>query len=125
MSLPAGVRNCAALLALAVLSLPALAADTGRVIELRVVERRVDKGPTTIRLVRGERVTLRWIADERMTVHMHGYDIALALEPGVPAAMPIEARATGRFPVTAHLAAPAADRKHREPTLVYLEVHPE
>jgi hypothetical protein len=124
MTLRAGARNWAVLLVLAALALPAVA-DPGRVIELRVVERRIDKGPATIRLVRGERVTLSWTADEKMTVHMHGYDIARALEPGIPTAMPIEARVAGRFPVTAHLAAAARDKKHREPTLVYIEVHPE
>ena len=122
-----GRRNWAVSPVLGVLAVLALgaAADPGRVIELRVVERHIDKGPATIRLVRGERVTLSWIADERMTVHLHGYDIALALDAGVPATMPIEARTMGRFPVTAHLAAAASGRKRHEPTLVYLEVHPE
>ena len=119
-----GRRNWAVWPVLAMLALGA-AADPGRVIELRVVERHIDKGPTTIRVVRGERVTLSWIADERMTVHLHGYDVAVPLKPGVPTAMPVEARVVGRFPVTAHLPAPAGEKKHREPTLVYLEVHPE
>jgi len=112
------------LLILAVLAVAVPAAEPWRTIDLRVAERRLENGPKTIRLVRGERVTLRWVADEKMTVHVHGYDIALALEPGIMKAMPIEARVAGRFPVTAHLA-PGAGGRHREPTLLYLEVQPE
>lgn len=101
-----------------------------RTIDVRVVGRRVRGGPATIRLVRGERALLRWTVDEPMTVHVHGYDVALALRPGHAGSMAFEARFNGRFPISAHLQsdagaeASAAPARH-EPTLLYLEVHPE
>ena len=104
--------------------------EARRAIDLRIVGKRIEEGPTTVRLVRGEKVVLRWLSDEALDIHVHGYDIELALSPGVTGTMPFDARVAGRFPVTAHVPAAqrekkGADKSHREPTLLYLEVHPE
>lgn len=101
-----------------------------RVIDLRIAGRRLQEGPRTIRLARGEKALLRWTTDERALLHLHGYDLEVALEPGVRTPMPIDARLVGRFSVTAHGFGPAAGKApaaaHRhEPALLYLEVHPE
>ena len=108
---------------------PAIFAPT-RVIDLRVMGRRLEEGPRTIRLVQGERALLRWSTDEGVLLHLHGYDLEVALEPGVRTAMPFEAHLVGRFPISAHRFGPATGKaaaaNHRhEPALLYLEVHPE
>jgi len=101
-----------------------------RAIELRIVARRVEGGSDTIRLVRGEKATLRLTSDEPMTIHVHGYDIETPLFSGTTATMAIQARFAGRFPVTGHIhdsstSKAPAQKHHREPTLFYLEVLPE
>ena len=123
------------LVACAVLGIGAFAAapdppDTGRTIELRIVGRRVEGGPETIRLARGEKAILRLTSDEPMTVHVHGYDIERRLIPHTAATMAIEARFVGRFPVAVHIdersaGNASAQQHHRERTLFYLEVLPE
>jgi hypothetical protein len=50
----------------------------------------------------GDEVTLRWTTDQRMTIHLHGYDLEQTLAPGLPVAMRFAARATGRFPIEIH-----------------------
>ena len=101
-------------------------ADTARVVDLRIAGRHLESGQT-LQLTRGDRVTLRWLADEAMTVHIHGYDASIALEAGVPKTLPFVARTAGRFAVGAHLPAAAEHGKgrHHEPVLFYLEVHPD
>ncbi|MEE9544850.1 MAG: hypothetical protein V3V55_04535 [Rhodospirillales bacterium] len=71
----------------------------------------------TIRVTEGDRVKLRWTADEAVELHLHGYDIELHVTPGAPGTMTFEAHATGRFPVSVH-----GTGGHGN--VVYLEVHP-
>lgn len=73
----------------------------------------------TIRVTEGDRVELRWVADEAVELHLHGYDIRLHLKPGVPGTMTFEAHAAGRFPVGIH-----GSSGHGHGALLYLEVHP-
>ena len=93
--------------------------------DLRIEKRTLAGGAKLLRAVQGEQVALRWISDEPTTLHLHGYDVELALVPGTPGTMTFQAYATGRFPITVHghghADKPAA---HKEKTLVYLEVHP-
>src|SRR5258706_5902632 len=94
--------------------------------ELRVAGRRLEGGTRTLRVPQGERVTLRWTADEPMTIHVHGLDLEVALPSSVARELPIDAQLAGRFPVTAHLVAASAAgaAPARERALRYLEVHP-
>ena len=98
--------------------------EAGRVVEIRVVARKPEGGVRTIRARKGETVVLKIRSDEKLEVHVHGYDVHQAVVPGAVASVPIAARWVGRFPVTAHLAQGGSGR-HAEPTLLYLEVHPE
>lgn len=107
-------------------------ASAVREFELSIRERRVDAGAgaPTIRVKRGETVVLRWRTDEALSLHVHGYDLRAQLSTATPAAIRIEAGVAGRFPITAHDFGTAAARdarpnKHRELTLLYLEVLPE
>jgi len=82
-------------------------------------------GNQTIRVKRGDQVTLRWTSDEPVSIHLHGYDLETVVQPGTPAAFTVQAYATGRFPITAHgFGAQSHGGGHSETVLGYLEVHP-
>lgn len=94
-------------------------------LQLRIVHRKIENAPGTIRVMAGDTVELRWTTDEATTVHLHGYDLALALDPAGEARMRIEANATGRYPISAHGFGDASGKgAQREVVLLYLEVHP-
>ena len=97
-----------------------------RVIELALRKRRIEGGARVVRVTQGDEVELRWSADEPVSLHLHGYDLHASPAPDAPAKMAFNARATGRFPITAHSFAGerAHAGGHREQTLIYLEVHP-
>ena len=92
-----------------------------KVIDVRIENRRIVAPEGAIRIVEGDAVELRWVSDEAVELHLHGYDKKLRLRPGVPAAMPITAHATGRFPITSH---GWGKHGHGHAALTYLEVHP-
>ena len=121
-----GRRVAASLLGVALLA----AASTVHEFDLRIVERRIEGGASTLRVNRGETVVLRWRTDEAVSLHVHGYDLKANLSPAAPASMRFEALVAGRFAITAHEFGVVADqssppKKHREVTLLYLEVLPQ
>jgi len=92
----------------------------------RIEKRKLASGTNPLRVRQGERVTLAWLSDEAATLHLHGYNVELVLEPGAPATMAVHAYAAGRFPLTAHRFSgkPAHGSGQKERALLYLEVHP-
>jgi hypothetical protein len=119
-------RSAIVLLGVALLG----AASTVREFDISIRDRRVEGDTTTIRVKRGDTVLLRWRTDEAVSLHVHGYDLKADLAPASPGTTRFEAGVAGRFPITAHEfgAAPDQDarqKKHREVTLLYLEVLPE
>lgn len=96
-------------------------AGTRRVIEARIQGRAVVAPSDGIKLTEGEVVALRWISDEPVELHVHGYDLKLRLEAGKPAILEVEAFATGRFPIMSHGWGAGG---HGHDALTYLEVHP-
>jgi hypothetical protein len=121
-----GRRIAAVLLGLALLG----AATPAREFDISIVGRRVEGNNPTIRVKRGDSVTLRWRTDEAVSLHVHGYDIEATLSPASSTRMSFEAGVAGRFAITAHEFGTVARneatlRKHREITLLYLEVLPE
>ncbi len=97
-----------------------------RVIDLALRKRQIEGGTRVVRVTQGDEVVLRWTADEAASLHLHGYDLHASPAPGAASIMSFSARATGRFPITAHGFAGehAHAGGHRERTLIYLEVHP-
>jgi len=87
--------------------------------DLKLVEGKLIDRPDTLRVKQGDTVQLRWISDLAMSLHLHGYDIAIAVQRDVPTVTSFAARLPGRFPVSDHSAGAA-----RERTLLYLEVLP-
>ena len=96
-----------------------------RIVDIRIAARKPEGGVRTLRARQGERIVLRVHSDEEMTIHVHGYDAEKRAAPGALAEIAFVARWVGRFPVTAHLPPTSSDAHRREPTLLYLEVHPE
>jgi FtsP/CotA-like multicopper oxidase with cupredoxin domain len=92
--------------------------------ELRIERRRVPPANRTLRATEGERVELRWTADEPLVLHLHGYDIETRVAPGQPAVTAFVARLTGRFPVAIHVDGAAKSSSHHHLTLLHVEVHP-
>ncbi len=126
-----GRRSAAVLVAAALFTAaPAWAALAVREFDFNIVGRKVDRGDSTIRVQRGETVLLRWRTDEAVLLHVHGYDVQASLSPGASTSMRFVAGVAGRFAIAAHEFGAAAEhdsqrKKHREITLLYLEVLPE
>ena len=100
-----------------------------RFIDLSVRERLLPRDQQTIRVQKGDDVTLRWTTNHELTVHLHGYDIEKRIKPGETTIMTFSARASGRFPITVHspgggAAGAAPGREGKEAVLGYLEVLP-
>ena len=97
-----------------------------RSFELRIEQRRVPQAQRVLRATEGERVELRWTADEPLVLHLHGYGIETRVAPGKPAVTAFTAHLTGRFPVAIHADSAPGRRgsSHHHPTLLHVEVHP-
>jgi FtsP/CotA-like multicopper oxidase with cupredoxin domain len=92
-----------------------------RAIDVRIENRKVVAPMAAIRLTEGDTVELRWTSDEPVELHLHGYDLKIQIRPDAPAAMVVEATATGRFPITSHGWGAGG---HGHDALTYLEVYP-
>ncbi|SVD11511.1 uncharacterized protein METZ01_LOCUS364365, partial [marine metagenome] len=70
-----------------------------RIFSLTVSQGQVAAKIRTIKVLEGDLVELHWIADEKLTLHLHGYDVTLKLLAGEPGTMGFTAHAAGRYPV--------------------------
>lgn len=106
-----------------VLCAGALAAEEPRTFDLRIASRAVVGNEETIRVLDDDQVELRWTTDERVELHLHGYNISLDVRPGETATMSFKAFATGHYPITSH-GFGNGKRSHSKGALIYLEVYP-
>ena len=94
-----------------------------RIIDLRIKNRRVVVPKGVVRVSQNDVVELRWTSDERVRLHLHGYDRKLEVHPGETAKMVIKVRVAGRFPITSHgWSTHGGGNGHH--ALTYLEVYP-
>lgn len=100
---------------------PGHAAGT-RTIDIEIRQGKV-VGERSARVSRGDVVILRWRSDQRLELHLHGYDLTTTVSPGKLAEMKVEARATGRFPLEKHGQAGVGGHGHAP--LFHLEVYPD
>jgi hypothetical protein len=110
--------------------LPFAMAQAGqKVFDMRIEQRKVSTPGGVVRVIKGDSVTLRWQTDEKVALHMHGYDILLDVEPGSVAEMNFEAKVSGRFPITSHgfgaVGGKDHSHSHGHDALLYIEVYPE
>lgn len=96
-------------------------AEGGKAIHFKINAGILSEGPAVVRVSEGETVSLIWSADQQVEVHLHGYNMLIRVGPGGPAEMKVQAKATGRFPVSLH---DAKGHGHANKPLTYLEVHP-
>ena len=114
-----------AVAALAASLFPALPSDGDgtKTVDIVIKDGKV-VGKNSGRVSRGDTVVLRWSSDQRLELHLHGYDVATTVSPGTPAEMKIRARATGRFPVEIHGQGDSGGG-HGHKTIFHLEVYPD
>lgn len=103
------------------LALPAYG-DSTKIVDIEIKSGKV-VGKKSVRVVKGDAVTLRWRSDQPLELHLHGYDVKTTVGPAAPAEMRIRARATGRFPVEIHGQRDSGGHGHR--TIFHLEVYPD
>lgn len=61
-----------------------------------------DMSPGEISAIEGDRVTLSIESDERVEVHLHGYDVEREVGPGRTTELSLKANLTGRFEIEDH-----------------------
>lgn len=83
--------------------------------EIIITDGWVTSGPEAIKVKRGDTVRMVFTSNKVDELHLHGYDIAVDLEPNVPAILEFKAEYPGRFGYELHKA-------HRE--IGAIEVYP-
>lgn len=81
------------------------------------------KEQRTIKVQQGDNVELRWTSDQPVRLHLHGYDVEVAVKPGEPTVTVLNARMAGRFSVDKLQEQKSGGHQHGGKVL-YLEVHP-
>lgn len=84
-----------------------------------VKQQRIAVPAPTVRVPQGDVLVLELRSDSPLDLHLHGYDLALPLKPGIPGRLQLQAQILGRFPLAAH-----GKNKHHAPPLLYVEVIP-
>ena len=119
-------RSTIALICVALLG----AASAVREFDISIRNGVVEGGASTLRVNRGDTVLLRFLSDQAVSLHVHGYNLQVELPAASPTTIRFQATIAGRFPIAAHEFGAASDQsarpqEHREVTLRYLEVLPE
>lgn len=124
-------RRCGLLapLLLSLLLLAGLAAAPGvsgaeRRFELTLTQGVPPGGVPTFQVTQGDEVAILVASDGKGEVHLHGYDLALPLEPGQVAELRFHAGLSGRYPAALHHD-PQGGEGHGTGALFYLEVYPQ
>ena len=95
-----------------------------RTFSLTISQGQVAANNRTIKVLEGDLVELQWIADEKLTLHLHGYDVTLDLLAGEPGTMGFTAHAAGRYPVAIHRSTDHKKSGHHKSAVLHVEVHP-
>jgi FtsP/CotA-like multicopper oxidase with cupredoxin domain len=91
--------------------------------DLTIANGQVPADKRLIRVKQGDVVKLRWRADRRTEIHLHGYDISKTVGTGAVTELTFTARATGRFTVEPHVDRQGGGHSHGS-VLVTIEVYP-
>jgi FtsP/CotA-like multicopper oxidase with cupredoxin domain len=82
------------------------------------------KAERTIKVKEGDTVELRWTSDQPVRLHLHGYDIEVAVTPGAPAVMAFKGRLAGRFSVDRVQEQKKPGAHQHGGKVLFFEVHP-
>ena len=108
---------------LACVAVPALAqAQDVKRFDLNLKAGALPKDLQTIKVKQGDSVELKWTTDQPIRLHLHGYDMTIAVKPGEPTVMAINARIPGRFSAEKLQDKPSGH--HHGGKVLYFEVHP-
>ena len=107
---------------LAVVALPSLATAEERHFDLALKAGTLPKDMQTIKVKQGDSVELKWTSDQPIKMHLHGYDMEIAVKPGEPTVTAINAKIAGRFSV--EKLAEKGGGHHHGGKILYFEVHP-
>lgn len=123
-SFPVGCKSVIACALLLMASLVGTAARAEELtFDLKIEQGRVSPDMRTVRVKQGDVIKLRWTSDRLVVLHLHGYDIERAVQPGAVAEMSFTARAAGRFAVYRGVPKSGGGHSHEAP-IVTLEVRP-
>ncbi len=75
-----------------------------REFDLEIRDRKLNLDPAVIQVKQGDTLTLNIRSDENGAFHLHGYDLAEKVGPGITATMSFVADATGKFNIEFHSA---------------------
>lgn len=115
-------RRLLLFLLLAFVSLPAIATAEDRHFDLALKAGALPKNLQTIKVKQGDSVELKWTSDQPIKMHLHGYDMQIAVDPGEPTVTAINAKIAGRFSV--EKLAEKGGGHHHGGKILYFEVHP-
>jgi hypothetical protein len=90
----------------------------GRAYHLAVAGGRLTDGPTVLEATQGDQITLAVSVDKSSTLHLHGYEKLLQVQPGSDATLSFNAARAGFFPLALH------NSDGSETTLAALQVQP-
>jgi hypothetical protein len=90
----------------------------GRAYHLTVAGGRLTDGPTVLEATQGDQITLAVSADKSSTLHLHGYEKLLQVQPGSDATLSFTAARAGFFPLA------LLNSDGSESTLAALQVQP-
>ena len=102
------------------------------IIIIQIENRRIVAPQKPVKVFENDLITLRFLSDKTVNLHLHGYNRFVTVFAGTPADMILTAKATGRFPISSH--GWGTPRKGNQPKkikhghdhggLTYLEVYP-
>jgi uncharacterized protein (DUF2141 family) len=108
--------------AAAVVALPAMAHAEERHFDLALKAGALPKDMQTIKVKQGDSVELKWTSDQPIKMHLHGYDMQIAVKPGEPTVTAINAKIAGRFSV--EKLQDKGGGHHHGGKILYFEVYP-
>lgn len=91
---------------------------------LEVRNRQLTGTEAALRVQRDDVVTLHWRTDEPISLHLHGYDLEIVVNPESSTTVRFKADQVGRFAVMAHRFGTHPPGSHAAAPLAYLEVRP-
>ena len=76
---------------------PSAITNVIKTFELKVIGRKLISGPEIIKVVEGNKVSIKITLDEDDEFHLHGYDTSVELQKDIPAELNFTANLTGIF----------------------------
>lgn len=73
-----------------------------QIFDFELTDGKVTKGQTSLKVTKGDQVTVNVVSDKPQEFHLHGYDKEIELEPGKTGAINFTADKAGQFEAELH-----------------------